>query len=245
MPRKVSLLLVLMVSWSRIAGAQGSPAAAGEDLRSLLVRLHEAGLWGEVVLTDGRIRAVQVDTLCGDTLTVREVIGPLQERTAVYRLDELVSARELGERRLPSRPAVSLSRHSAARALLLETLVPGAGYLSIGRLRPGLVLAGVGALAVGTGIATGKAGAAGWVPICCWLKLASLADLWDQVRAINHLAEPLPAAGRGGAPERRPGEYLTPRRPPRSGGSGPCSRGGRWSRSVGAPRIPGPRSSPR
>jgi hypothetical protein len=91
---------------------------------------------------------------------------------------------------------VSLSDHSVARALLLETLVPGAGYLSIGQPRSGLILAGVGALAVGTGIATGKAGAAGWVPICCWLKLASLADLWDQVRAINHLAEPR-AARRG------------------------------------------------
>lgn len=206
MVRKIALLLALILI--QTAGAQVPPSAAGEELRTLLVRLQENGLWGEAVLTDGRIRAMRIDTLQGDTLTVREVVGPLQERTAVYRLDEVVSVRELGERRLEPRPAASPAHHSVARVLLLETLVPGAGYLQIGQPRKGLVLVGLAAAAVGTGLATGRSGAAGWVPICAWLKVASLADLRDEVRALNRHAEPLPAARRGGTPEERPGDYL-------------------------------------
>ena len=40
-------------------------------------------------------------------------------------------------------------------------------------------------IAVGTAIASGEDGAAGWAPLSAWIKIASLYQLRDKVRAMN------------------------------------------------------------
>ena len=71
------------------------------------------------------------------------------------------------------------------RALALEAVVPGAGYVYIGEMRQALALWGLTGIAVGTAIATGEDGAAGWAPLSAWIKIASLYQLKDKVRAMN------------------------------------------------------------
>ena len=213
MLRPVLVLLWVVILTTAVHAAD--PAAPpADDARTVLARLQQGRLWGELVLTDGRIRQVKVEGLSGDTLAVREVVGPLQERLAWYRWDQVVSARELGPTRLPAAPAVVASRHSLAGNLLLEAVVPGAGYLRIGQPRQAFTRLGLAVAAVGTGLATGKAGAAGWAPACVWLELAALADLRDQVRAGN---------ARARANER--GEPAAARVPPGNGVAVACAVG--------------------
>lgn len=214
---KVSLYLVVLSlqlgfsvgSWAvegLVEESKAGKEAKVEALRVLLQHLCDRRLWGEVVLADGRVRAIQVDALRGDSVAVREVIGALQERAAIYRLDQFSAARELGEHRIPSRRPQYLPPRSMATALALETLIPGGGYFYIGEPREGLILMGLAAAAVGTGIATGKKGAAGWVPISAWIKIASLLEVRDQVKAINQSGEVGSPSSTPG-PEQRPGEY--------------------------------------
>jgi len=184
--------------------AQASMEAA--ELRGMLERLQGQALWGEAVLTGGQIRSIQVDSLKTDSVAVREVIGPLQERSAVYALSDFASLRELGERRIPLRRALYQPRKSTVGALLLEAAIPGSGYFYIGEARQGLILVGLAAAAVGTGIATGEDGAAGWVPISAWIKVASLLNLRDETRAMNQAAEEGDGGGNGN-PLHLPGQY--------------------------------------
>jgi hypothetical protein len=64
-------------------------------------------------------------------------------------------------------------------------LVPGGGYLYIGETKQALALWALTGVAVGTAIATGEDGAAGWAPLSAWIKVASLFHLRDKVQAIN------------------------------------------------------------
>jgi len=177
--------LILCFLAPTLAGA----AVGADGLNAELERLQANGLWAEATLADGRIRPIFVESLSGDSVTVREVIGPLQERQAVYGFNELSDLRELGVHRVPLRRALYQPQKSMLSALVMEAVIPGAGYFYIGETRQGLALIGLAAAAVGTGIATGEDGAAGWVPISTWVKIASLFHLRDQVRAMNHAAD--------------------------------------------------------
>ena len=193
MYRGLWLALVLLLP----AAVQASTEA--EELRSMLERLRSGGLWGEAELEDGRLRAIQVDSLSGDSVVVREVAGALHQRREVYALNEIRSLRELGEHRIPLHRAPFQAHKSMATALVLETIVPGGGYFYIGEPGHGLVLVGLAAAAVGTGLATGKDGAAGWVPISAWIKIASLFHLRDEVRALNRTSGKGRRDGGGGS----------------------------------------------
>jgi hypothetical protein len=116
---------------------------------------------------------------------VREVIGALHVRPAVYRVADIRSAREIGVRRIPQRTAPYRASRSTPLALGLEVVIPGAGFFYAGDARQGYTMLGFTALVVGTAITTGKDGAAGWLPFAAWTRLASLAHLRDQVNADN------------------------------------------------------------
>ena len=171
-----------------VIGVGMSPNALhGDDDRivTILEKMAAEESWGEVVLKSGKVRAIQVLSIEGEEISVREVIGALHERPATYSLDQFHSLRELGNRRIAMRPGAFRPRRSLVAALAFETLIPGGGFFYIGESRQGFGLLLFSAAAVTTGILTGKDGAAGWVPIGAWTKLASLLHLGDQVRAIN------------------------------------------------------------
>jgi hypothetical protein len=156
-----------------------------EELQGLLRQLQEAEHWGEAVLAGGRVRSMQVEEMRGDSVAVVEVLGALQRHEATYALSEFHSLRDLGEQRIQSRRAVYTSSKSMLSALVLETLVPGGGYLYIGETKQALALWVLTGVAVGTAVATGEDGAAGWAPLSAWVKVASLFHLRDKVGAIN------------------------------------------------------------
>ena len=175
---KAALLLLLSV---QIAAA----AMDAEEVRGLLEKMASDGAWGEAVFEDGRVRSFRVESIEADSVAVVEVIGALQERPGVYALGEFRSLRELGAQRVQPRYAAFQPQKSGLVALVLETVVPGAGYFYIGQQKQALALLGLTAAAVGTAFATGEDTAAGWVPISVWIKISSLTNLRDQVRAIN------------------------------------------------------------
>ncbi|MDA0336256.1 MAG: hypothetical protein O2782_13910 [bacterium] len=160
-------------------------AAAAADVPATLRHLHEGSLWGEITLESGRIRQIQVESLTDDRVAVREVVGALQVRAAEYPLSQIRSAREIGVHRIPQRTAPYRGRRSAKVALGLEVLVPGAGFFYAGDARQGYTMMGFAAVVAGTAIATGRDGAAGWLPLAAWIKVASLAQVRDQVGANN------------------------------------------------------------
>ena len=198
-------------------------AAVGVDgLNVELERLQTNGLWAEATLSDGRIRPIFVEFLSGDSVTVREVIGPLQERQAVYALSELSDLRELGVHRVPLRRALYQPRKSMLVAQSLEllptlmgaslglldyfdvcdpdlsnsTLVGisisslGLGHFYTGeKNREGVILFGVSAATLATGVAIGEDGAAAWAPLGVLFKIGALLSLRDQVRAGNRAAD--------------------------------------------------------
>jgi len=188
-----SLWLVLALLVPAAVRASMEP----DEVRTMLERLRAEELWGEAVLGDGCVRAIQVDSLRGDSVAVREVVGALHQRQAVYALSDFRSLRELGAHRILLRRAAYRPPKSLFTALTLETLIPGGGYFYIGEMRQGLILVGLAATAVGTGVATGKDGAAGWVPISAWIKIASLFHLRDEVRAINPVSGKRQRGGSG------------------------------------------------
>jgi hypothetical protein len=188
--------------WMLAGGLLLLPLAAGageamdpEELRAGLERLHLQGLWGEVELAAGGTREVKVEGVTGDTVAVREVLGPLMEHRAVYTLAEIRSLRELGVQRIPLRRAAYAAPRSAPLALGLEVLVPGGGYFYAGQPRQGLALLALAGAVVGTGLATGKDGAAGWVPLAAWVKVASLVNLHAELKGINAQAAGRQQAG--------------------------------------------------
>lgn len=158
---------------------------SGNEVRDALRQLYEQELWGEAVLDGGLIRAIKVDSLAGDSVAVRAVSGPLQERSRVYALSDFQSLRKLGQHRIPLRRAPYRESRSLLAAMALEAVVPGGGYFYIGESRQGLALLAFTAAAVGTAQATQQDGKAGWLPIGAWIKVASLLHLFDEVRAMN------------------------------------------------------------
>ena len=162
-----------------------SASYAEEEVRPVLERLQSEELWGEITLEAGAMRQVRVEALGADTVSVREVIGPLQVRPAVYPLADIRSAREIGVYRIPRQMAPYRGPKSPALALVLEAVVPGFGYFYAGEFGQGYALLGVTGIAAGTAWATGRDGAAGWIPLLAWTKVASLFHLRDQVRAAN------------------------------------------------------------
>ncbi|MBI2501801.1 MAG: hypothetical protein HYW07_01015 [Candidatus Latescibacteria bacterium] len=129
-------------------------AMGAEQLRAGLERLHRQELWGELELAGGGTREVRVDSVAGDTVVVREILGALMERPAVYALSQIRSLRELGAQRIPLRRAAYASHRSLPLALGLEVLVPGGGYFYAGQARQGLVLLALAGAALGTALAT-------------------------------------------------------------------------------------------
>ena len=175
---KAALLLFLS---AQIAAA----AMDTEEVRRLLEKMAAEEVWGEAVFEDGRVRSFRVEAIEADSVAVIEVIGALQERPGAYALGEFSSLRELGTKRVQPRRAAFQPQKSGLVALVLEAVVPGAGYLYIGQHKQALALLGLTTVAVGTAFATGEDTAAGWVPISVWIKISSLTHLRDQVRAIN------------------------------------------------------------
>lgn len=183
-----------------------------EEVRSLLQEIQAEEAWGEAVLTDGRVRSLRVEEIEADSVTVVEVVGALQEREAAYALAEIRSLRTLGTHRIQARHAVYQQPKSGLFAFLLEVTplavglgyyfdsgedprwlelmwLSGPGYFYIGEHKQGLALMGLMTAAMGTAILTGEEGAAGWVPLATWVKIASLFHLRDQVQTINKLAK--------------------------------------------------------
>ena len=175
------ILAVFLLFQGRMAHAE----IDGEELQGLLRQLQETEHWGEAVLAGGRVRSMQVEEMRGDSVAVIEIVGALQRHEAHYALSEFHSLRDLGQWRIQSRRAVHTSSKSMLIALVLETLVPGGGYLYIGETKQALALWALTGVAVGTAVATGEDGAAGWAPLSAWVKVASLFHLRDQVSAIN------------------------------------------------------------
>ena len=177
-------LIALGLVVPTLVGAQ-TVAMEAEQVQGELARLQEEGLWGELRLADGRMRSVKVESVAEDSAVVQQVVGAFQHLRAVYALSEIHSVRTLGSERIPPRRAVFGTSKSLTTALVLETLVPGAGYFYAGENGMGLTLLGIGAVVVGTIVATGEEGVAGTVPLAAWIKLGSLVHLRDEVRALN------------------------------------------------------------
>ncbi len=203
---------VVLAALMALQAAVPAPAAGNAGkVKDKLDKLQEEDLWGEAVLEGGRIRSIKVDSLSADSVSVREVLGPLQERPAVYALSEIRSLRELGSHRIPLRRAPYQGRKSMIIALTLEILPAagglgyyyrdesgkdlvllgsviapsGLGYFYAGESRQGLALLGFAAAISATGIATKKDGVAAWVPLGAWVKIGSLLHLYDQIKAVN------------------------------------------------------------
>ena len=160
-------------------------ALEAADVETTLCHLRAGELWGEITLNSGGVRQIQVRSLSQDTVAVREVIGALHVRSAIYPMTQIRTAREIGEHRIPQRTAPFRKSRSTRVALGLDLILPGAGFFYAGDSRQGYTMLGFAALVVGTAIATGHDGAAGWVPIAAWARLASLAHLRDTIHAEN------------------------------------------------------------
>ena len=160
-------------------------------IREILGKPQESDMWGEVILERGGGRDIKVLSISGDTVSVREVVGALHERPARYVVSDFRSVRELGMRRIPLQRAAYVPSKSVTTAMLIELVIPGGGYFYTGENRQGLSLLVFSGAALATAIATGKDAAAGWIPISAWVKVASLLQLRDQVRANNHSREML------------------------------------------------------
>jgi len=174
--RLAGAVLCLALSVSSLSAA---------DVAGTLRHLQQDSLWGEITLESGGIRQIQVRSLTQDTVAVREVIGALHVRPAVYSLAQIRNVREIGVHRIPQRIAPYHKPRSARVALGLELVMPGAGFFYAGDAKQGLTMLGFAAVVVGTALATGEDGAAGWLPFATWIKVASLAQVRDQVRADN------------------------------------------------------------
>lgn len=183
MLQRALLGLMAMLIQVQVAGA----AMEVEQVRGLLQKMQTDEEWGEAVLADGRVRSLLVAAVSQDSVAVVEVVGALQQRAAVYALSAFRSLRVLGEHRIQQHRPAFRPQKSGRIALLFEAVVPGTGYFYAGHKKQGLALLGLATTVVGTAIATGESGAAGWVPISLWIKISSLTNLRDLVRADDRL----------------------------------------------------------
>ncbi|MEE2657104.1 MAG: hypothetical protein VX733_01290 [Candidatus Latescibacterota bacterium] len=162
------------------------PAAAADDVHTVLENLQAKAMWGEIVLEGGQVRQVRVQGLDEKgNVSVREVIGPLQLRLANYAVASIRSARTLGPHRISLRLSPYRAPKSVPLALAIEFVLPGFGYFYAGEARQGYALLAVSAAAVATGVVSGEDGAAGWIPFTAWTKVASMVQLRDEVLATN------------------------------------------------------------
>lgn len=159
--------------------------ATAADVPATLQHLQDNNLWGEITLVSGGIRQIQVESLQGDAVDVRQVIGALHVRQAQYALSDIRSAREIGVHRIPQRMAPYRRPRSTSVALGMELIIPGAGFFYAGDTRGGYTILGFAAIVAATAATTGSDGAAGWLPFAAWVKVASLMQLRDQVGADN------------------------------------------------------------
>ncbi|MEW6752885.1 MAG: hypothetical protein AB1505_18180 [Candidatus Latescibacterota bacterium] len=190
-----------------LCAAAASPSLA-QDIPSQLARLLASGTWVEARLADGRVVTVRVDSLWADSVAVLQAIGPLQERRAVLAVGALVELRELGPRRIRPLAGQGPASRSVVTALALEAVVPGAGYFYAAQPRAGLTLLGLGSAVGATAVLTGKDGAAAWVPLAAWLKVASLLNLRDEVLAMNRAPRQEGEEGGGAQPAPEEGKFL-------------------------------------
>ena len=184
-PFRTVVLALGIFSLTSIGVAAPVAAETGAQHRNTLEKLRDHDLWGEVVLDQGRVRQIRVQSISGDTVSVREVVGPFQERGAMYTLGQFHAVRELGDFRIPQRRSAYRPEKSLLTGLLLEIAVPGGGYYYAGETKQAFVLVLVSAAATATAIKTGSDGAAGWVPVMAWTKVASLLHLTDEIGASN------------------------------------------------------------
>ena len=180
----LALGLVALLPW---AAEPAQATMSADETRALLRQLQEGDLWGEAVLKGGSIRDIKVDSLAADSVIVREVVGALHQRRAVYPLSAITSLRQLGAQRIPPAQMPRRGSKSLLGAMVFE-MIPGAGYYYIGETRQGLALQAFTALAAGAVVATGREGAAGWAPLAAWIRVGSLLHLWDEVKALNEVA---------------------------------------------------------
>ena len=166
-----------------------SSTRADDALVESLVRLQEQGLWGEAIVGDGKLRQIKVHTISGDSVFVREVIGPFQLMNAMYLVGDFRSLRELGAHRIALRGSTYRSQKSMLTGLLLELGLPGSGYYYTGEHRQALAVALISAAALAAGIQTGEDGAVGWIPVLTWTRIASLLHLADEIGAANESVE--------------------------------------------------------
>ena len=181
----VTTAALLAVFAAAATVAADTTAADKADVLKTLEKVESENGWAEVVLAHGSVRSIRVLSIAEDEVRVREVIGALHERPAAYALSDIRSVRELGRLRIPARRAPHRSSRSLVSSLLVELVIPGGGYFYIGESRQGFSLILFSAAAVATGFATGKDGAAGWIPLAAWVKAASLLHLADEVQAMN------------------------------------------------------------
>ena len=188
MIKRISGLMTVVCALFFALPTVGRAQEEAADTRAQLEWLLSDGLWAEGLLSDGRVRSFQVVEMNADSVQVTEIYGALQRRSATYALADFSSVRVLGSERIQSRRAVYRSDKSMFRALVLEAIVPGGGYLYVGETRQALALWGLTGVAAATAWATGEDGAAGWAPLSVWLKAASLFHLRDKVQAMNEHA---------------------------------------------------------
>ena len=101
------LLVITLAGAAHAAGGSGKVFERLDHLRS-------ENLWGEAVFDGDKVRSIKVDSMTTDSVSVIEVLGPLQQRLAVYALDDIRSVRELGTYRIPQQRAPFLERKSPA-----------------------------------------------------------------------------------------------------------------------------------
>ena len=176
--------------WALVAlWALAMPTGATVDVAAELDSLRIQDSWGEIGFESGQMRQAKVTAVQDSTVTLTEVIGALHERPATYSLAEVQSVRALGPRRLQPRMSPRQGAPSMPLALGLELLIPGAGYYQTGNGSQGLKVFLASAVLGATALASGSDTAAAWIPFGVWLKLYSLGNLADEVRAAGAVQE--------------------------------------------------------
>jgi len=151
----------------------------------ILKKLESEGFWGEVVLNNGKIRQIRIESVTNDSVEVIEVYGALQRRVVSYSIGEFKSIRVIGNQRIQLRSTLIGDSKSKVFALGSEMIFPGAGYLYLGDKEQALSLFSFTGVALMTAVLTGENATAGWLPLLSWVKIASMFQLNDKINATN------------------------------------------------------------
>ena len=155
------------------------------DMVPILKKLESEGFWGEVVLNNGKIRQIRIESVTNDSVEVIEVYGALQRRVVSYSIGEFKSIRVIGNQRIQLRSTLIGDSKSKVFALGSEMIFPGAGYLYLGDKEQALSLFSFTGVALMTAVLTGENATAGWLPLLSWVKIASMFQLNDKINATN------------------------------------------------------------